>query len=220
MANSSWNFKRTLRRSRLLFWPTVFAVIMYGVWRGVDLYYGHYFSSEDTQLLGGIAGLVAAFHAIIAALTLSKADSGRRDMHRALNCGEYVQFVDLRDERIFWPIHWMLGSFSGIIIVCVMIIHYATEISGVCVVSGVSWVLAMYWQAALVTDNPLNSAWYRDDDVQIPEEFRTITRAQAELRMAEEKIRREMVTRFLVRPYETGSAQFQQAASRFANVAR
>jgi hypothetical protein len=220
VADSSWNFKRTFRRSRLLGWPSAFATLMYGVWWQIHSRFGHHFSADETQLLIGVAGFIGVFHGIIAAMTITKADTGRREMHRALNCGEFVQFVDLRDERIFWPIHWMLGSFSFMIIVCVMIIHYSTWVTGTFTVTAVSFLLAIYWQAANVTDKPLSSGWYRNDDIQIPEEYRTMTRAQAELRMEERKLQREAKERFRVRPYEFDTAQFRFAAERFGQPLR
>lgn len=182
------------RRLFILFLrPFLTAGTMLMFWRHVVTpRWAHNFPIEDSQVLANFVTMIACFHAIIAALTLATAISGRQKMYECLDQGNYIRFVQFREERIFWPVHLLLFCFSLCMVVGTMLIGYKSLITGTFVVFTTSLVITLYWEVAMVADDPLNSRWYRYEE-RVSDKLRLMTMAEAVALTEEEQRRRELL---------------------------
>lgn len=177
--------KKFVRKARLMFIkPFGFTALIFGCWVLVRLRFGHLFPLDDNQVAAQAAEIVAVFHAMIAARVYSKTTDERDELYEALDRGDYVKFVRLRDKRIEWHTHWMLATFSTVLIISVSIIHYESWVTGSFTVAAAALIVSVYWQAAMVADDPIGSGWLDDDGI-ITEELRHLTMEQAVTKMRE-----------------------------------
>lgn len=175
--------RQFLRKARLLYpKPVGFTGVVLGLWFLVRSWFGHLFPLNDNQVAAQAAEIIAVFHAMIAARVYSKTTDERDALYESLDRGDYIRFVRLRDKRIEWYTHWMLATFSTALLISVSIIHYDSTITGGFTVAATALIVSVYWQAAMVADDPIKSGWFDEDGI-ITNELREMTMEQALAKM-------------------------------------
>lgn len=166
----------TFKRLRLLFFrPMVILVISLAFWRLVVVErFRHWLSYLDTEAIAMSVGASVLYHAVVATWAFGYALSGRQRMHDCINVEprNLVAFVQLRDDRIFWPVHPLLLCFSILTQFGTMIVDYQSMVSGYFAMTTATIIVTLYWEVGMVADDPVNSRWY-DDDERIPKEYRS-----------------------------------------------
>lgn len=178
----------TFKRIRILFArPSIITFVMVVIWRRLVVpYISHWFHHLDIEVTASTLATAAVFHAILAAWVLSNALAGRQRMYECLETRNFVRFVQYRDERIFWPLHLLLVCFSIMMVVGAMMVSYQSLASGYYVLIAVTMMVTVYWEVAMVADDPLNSRWYEDDD-HISSDCRTMDLSRARAIMEHER---------------------------------
>lgn len=175
------------RRLKIIFYrPMMITLCTVGFWRLVIVrFFSHWLSQLDMEATIGIAAVAAVSHTVIVAWALNNAIAGREKMYESLAERLYVMFVKFREQRIFWPLHPLLMLTSILMLMGVMLTKYQSLVTGYYAVACLTMIVAVFWEVAMVADDPLNSRWYDDDD-HISTHDREMTMDEANAIMARE----------------------------------
>lgn len=152
----------------LFFQPAMFTAFVVLVNEFLRGYLGDFRSPMDAQALGSYVEVLGTFHAILAAFALQSAGNDIPLMQRCADEGNMLEFVRLRDKRIYKPVHLLLGFFSATVIFGACITYCYSELSTFFMVASASMSVSLYWKVAITLDNPRKYGWLESIDVPNP----------------------------------------------------
>ncbi len=123
---------------------------------------------DETVLTNTLIPVLAAFHAILAAIVMNKVWEEFKTIRRCIRRKDKEGFRDSMHDRIPLTLHVLLGVMSFFIIVSVMMIEYESKWTGMFVVGTLTFMLVLYFEVAITLDNPAKAPWYTD---KIPTEW-------------------------------------------------
>jgi hypothetical protein len=140
--------------------PLLFGILSALIWYRF-FYLKIYFAEEDESAFTDcIIPTCFMFHALIAALVLTKVWDEYKMVRQCVRTKDRDSFRRCKDDRIPMAIHMLLGTLSFIGAVLVMLIYHREVLAGVASNFSVAFILTLYWEVSTNLDDPFRGVWY------------------------------------------------------------